>query len=474
MTDAPRILVVDDNDRIHDDFRHVLTPPSHDTGLDDLEAELFGDAPAAPVCSRQPLRVGFASQGETARDMVAAGVRANDRFQVAFVDVRMPPGWDGIQTVRELWKVDRDLQVVLCTAFSDYSWPQMVEALEHAERFLLLKKPFEADEVLQMVSCLASKWSVIQTIRCSMDLLKQQVHERTKDLSSTNARLVAEMEHRQAVELELRHAQKMEAVGQLAAGVAHEINTPIQFIGDSVHFLGEAFDDLSALVGTYRELVHATGDPALRSRADQAEQTADLEFVTDNVQPAIERTLDGVSRVSKIVCALKSFSHAGSDRPAPVDLNQALLDTLVVAANEYKYVADVATDLGELDPVTCHVGDLNQVFLNLLVNAAHAIADAQADGERGRILVRSRMADGWVTVSISDSGTGIPEDVQTRIFDPFFTTKEVGRGTGQGLSISRNLVVDKHGGALTFDTRPGEGTTFHVRLPVKGAGAQAA
>jgi PAS domain S-box-containing protein len=278
---------------------------------------------------------------------------------------------------------------------------------------------------------------------------------------------------RDRLELDLRLAQKLEAVGQLAAGIAHEINTPTQFIGDTVRFLGDAFGDLIDLLDAYQELLVAADrgpvPSALVARVREAEDRADLDYLRARVPGAVARADDGVNRVATIVRAMREFAHPPATEKAPVDINAALRSTLVVAMNEYKYVADVETELGALPPVICDGGDMNQVFLNLIVNAAHAIADATGDScGRGRISLRTVAEGDHIRISVSDTGTGIPAEVAGRIYDPFFTTKEVGRGTGQGLAIARQIVVERHGGTITFETHPGRGTTFHVRLPIAG------
>jgi signal transduction histidine kinase len=278
-------------------------------------------------------------------------------------------------------------------------------------------------------------------------------------------------EDRRRMELELRLSQKLEAVGQLAAGIAHEINTPVQFVGDTVRFLDDAFTDLSGLVEAYgelRDLAAASGiAPEALARLAAAEETADLEYLRERVPAALERAHDGIDRVAKIVRAIRDFAHPPTTIKAPVDVNQALANTLVVAANEYKYVADVDTDFADLPTIVANAGDLNQVFLNLVVNAAQAIEDhVGTSGERGRISIATHCEGENVVVSIADTGGGIPAEVAGRVFDPFFTTKEVGRGTGQGLAISHTIVNERHGGSLTFITEVGEGTTFHVSLPV--------
>jgi signal transduction histidine kinase len=275
------------------------------------------------------------------------------------------------------------------------------------------------------------------------------------------------------LENDLAQAQKLESVGRLAAGVAHEINTPVQFVSDSVHFVREAMDDLSEIVDKYRDLRIATesgtGVEAAAKAAEDAENEADLDYILENAPVALDRARDGLSRVAAIVRSMKEFAHPDRKEMAQADLNQAISSTLIIAANEYKYVADVETGFSELPPVNCFAGEINQVVLNLIVNAAHAISDVvKGTSAKGKITVATRAHENFVEIAISDTGRGIPVEARSRIFDPFFTTKEVGKGTGQGLAIARSVIVEKHGGSLTFDTELGKGTTFYIRLPVAG------
>ena len=253
-------------------------------------------------------------------------------------------------------------------------------------------------------------------------------------------------------EVQVRHAQKMEAVGQLAAGVAHEINTPIQFVSDSAYFLQTAFEDLLAFVDG-------------RKSADEA----DLEYLRSQIPKALERTIKGLDRVANIVRALKGFSYTHQGEKVLADPNRLVEDTLLVCKNEYKYIADVMTELRTIPLLACHPGDICQVLLNLVVNAAHAIESQAREGQRGQIGIETAFLDDEIVIRVSDDGPGIPEAIQHRIFEPFFTTKEVGRGTGQGLAISRAIVVEGHSGSLEFATSVGKGTTFSVRLPLRGA-----
>ncbi len=464
-----RVLVVDDTPAIHDDIRKVLSGANDASrALGELEADLFG---GAPVRARAAYHIDSAYPGQEAVDKIRCELNVGRRYEVAFVDVRMPPGWDGIETIEQIWKIDPNVQVVICTAYSDHAWPEIVARLGHSDQLLILKKPFDIVEVNQLAHALGEKWALARANHDHVEKLTEIVRERTAALEAANGQLKKEHAQRQTIELELRLAQKLEAVGQLAAGIAHEVNTPIQYVSDSVQFLQTAFGDLTALVGRYKTLLHSTAEehalPALHAELDEAETTADLVYLEDQIPKAFDRVFEGTTRVTTIVRAMKEFAHSDSRQMAPADLNRALHSTLIVASNEYKYVADIRLDLAELPAVTCHIGDLNQVFLNLIVNAAHAIEDVVGEsGSRGNIGVKTSLDGGEVLIAISDDGTGIPATVQPRIFDPFFTTKEVGRGSGQGLAIARTIVIEKHGGTLTFDTAPGRGTTFNIRLPI--------
>ncbi len=282
-------------------------------------------------------------------------------------------------------------------------------------------------------------------------------------------------EHRKLRE-QLLQAQKLESVGQLAAGIAHEINTPIQYIGDNVRFLRDTFNSLAALNGTYTQLLEAarggTVSSEVLSEVSLAIRNADVDYIMEEIPKAIEQTLEGVSRVASLVRAMKEFSHPGTGEKVPLDLNRAIESTVTVARNEWKYVAEMKLDLdANLPLVNCLPGEFNQVILNMVVNAAHAIADVIAanGAPKGLISIKTQSLIGNVEIRIHDTGGGIPEKARTRIFDPFFTTKEIGKGTGQGLAIARSVVVDKHQGSIDFESDPESGTTFIIRLPCEAA-----
>jgi two-component system, NtrC family, sensor kinase len=287
-----------------------------------------------------------------------------------------------------------------------------------------------------------------QMVERSLELASSELFER-------NQQLREDIERRKRLEIELAQAEKLRAVGQLASGIAHELNTPIQYVGDNTSFLKHAFGVLLPLI--QQTIAQSNGGVPRR----------DLDFLCAQIPEAIEATLEGCNRVAEIVGAMKMFAHSDRNEHAAADINRALTATLAVARNHLKYVAEVTLDLGQLPDVECNIGELNQVFLNLLVNAGDAVQDKHQGAALGRVCVTTRHDGERVVIEVSDDGCGIPEAARGHIFEPFFTTKEVGRGSGQGLAISRSIVVDKHGGALSFVTTLGQGTTFRIELPLK-------
>jgi signal transduction histidine kinase/FixJ family two-component response regulator len=589
-----------------------------------------------------------AFQGKEGLDRIQKALSTNRPYAMAFVDMRMPPGWDGIETIGHIWKQCHDLQIVICTGFSDFSWHDLIKRFGHSDRLLILKKPFDMTEVRQVAYSLAEKWDLAHQAQGHLERLQKLVSERTAKLQEANLslqrkifenkqaerRLVTQHsigrvlvesatlneaaerifkivcenldwdwaglwlldtpatmlrlsnsshalpgafaefekssrsksfesgvclpgrvwstgqpvwvwdanrdplftrgdaatkeglhgavafpvwmgtrvfgvmeflsrelrerdaeqlqtfavlgasagqfierkdaeEKRSLMELQLRHAQKLESIGQLAAGIAHEINTPTQYIGDNIRFLQTSFADLQRLQRGYDDLLRAVKEnaasPELVARIEDAAKRADLTFLLEEIPRAIEQSLDGVNRVARIVRAMKEFSHPGTGQKIPIDLNSAVETTLTVAGNEWKYVATVELDFDEELPlVPCLPGEFNQVILNIVVNAAQAIAEVVQDGAKGKgvISVKTRSVGEWAEIRIRDTGAGIPEKIRHKVFDPFFTTKAVGKGTGQGLAIAHAVIVDRHGGTISFESETGVGTVFIIRLPM--------
>ena len=268
-------------------------------------------------------------------------------------------------------------------------------------------------------------------------------------------------------------APHLAALGQLAAGIAHEINTPAQYVSDNLHFLQEAFDGFLRVLDRYQAVYQTVKASAGLSQEVQEVETAlmneELDYFLEQVPEALEQSMEGMTRITQIVEAIRDFSHPGLMEKKTVDINKAIRNTVIVTRNLWKYSSDLETDLDDTLPnIPCQPGEINQVLLNLIVNAADAVSEALGSSSaagKGRIYIATRRIDTWIDIEISDTGTGIPESIQQKIFDPFFTTKPPGKGTGQGLAIAASVIAN-HGGTLAFETTSGKGTSFHIRLPL--------
>lgn len=459
-----RILLIDDLPAIHDDFHKILAVPAAQDRLNLLESRLFG---AAPRAQELGFKIDGALQGAQGVAMAAAALEAQRPYAVAFVDMRMPPGWDGVETITRLWQVDSALQVVLCTAYSDYSWDDVLDRLDGHERLLVLKKPFDAIEVRQLASTLVEKWNVTRQAAWKMDMLETAVRCRTEELSRANSRLQAEVDERKQLESRMVQTEKMASIGLLAAGVAHEINNPLGFLSSNFGMLEEYLHSVFDMLSVYE-----LAEPGLAESAATlircAREQSQLAFLREDIPVLMAESRDGMERVGKIVQSLKDFSRADTEQIwEPADLHRGIESTMTIIASEVRRVADVVREYGELPLVECIPSQLNQVVMNLLVNAVHATGP-----ERGRIVIRTGMAGGDAWIEVQDSGCGIPVDVLPRIFDPFFTTKAVGKGTGLGLSLSYGI-VQRHQGRIDVTTAQGEGSIFRVTLPVRQALAAA-
>jgi signal transduction histidine kinase len=320
------------------------------------------------------------------------------------------------------------------------------------------------DRVEERLAAPSSAFAVLQ----QSIALEHAVTSKTRELAEQKQRLADALRELQMTQAELTQSQKLSAIGQLAAGVAHEINTPIQYVGDNLTFLERVFAQLLPLLDA---AIHASRDtPDGITRLRECLAGTRLTKVASQVPRALEQSLEGVARVSSIVNAMKAFSHPSGGAKALFDLREAIESTVTVARNEWKYVADVELEISPGLPLIYGMRDeLNQVILNLVVNAAHAIADEIRDriDARGRITIVATQDEGWCEIRVCDTGAGIPEAARPKIFDPFFTTKPVGKGTGQGLAIAHNVVVEKHGGTIAFETKLGVGTSFIIRIPAQ-------
>lgn len=461
---ARRVLLIDDMPAIHEDFRKILLPPAAaaDASLDAAEAFLFGASAAAPL---PEFTLDCASQGEEGVGMAAAALAAGRPYALAFVDMRMPPGWDGVQTIEQLWLADPALQVVICTAYSDHTWQEVLARLDARDRLLILRKPFDMIEVQQLAHTLTEKWRLTRQAASRMETLESAVASRTAELLEANRQLQRQFEQRKQLESRLVHSEKLASLGLLCGGVAHEINNPLGFLQSNFGVLEEYLDNLFELLETYagKGQDGAAVRPAPPAHCDPER----LAFLREDIPILMAQSKDGMGRVSKIVQSLRDFSRNGSNG-SPwelADLHRGLDSTLNIMAGEIRKVAELRKDYGELPLVECLPSELNQVFMNLVINAAHAIGP-----ERGLITIRTGSRRGQAWVEVADNGCGIAPEVQPRIFDPFYTTKPPGQGTGLGLSLSYGIVRN-HGGRIDVQSTPGRGTVFRIVLPLRQSGA---
>ncbi|BBL57897.1 sensor histidine kinase [Methylomonas koyamae] len=408
-----------------------------------LDAMFNGSAQASLQSAAENLSYQFlgCSSAAEATAAIRGGIKSGQVFQLALVENSLPDA-QGLDLIRSLWQADADLHVVLCCAGQELSWEQIAAKLGESDQLLILEKPFSDLELRQIIHAALRKWQSHNVMR----YMEQQIELRTQAIEQANKNLL--------------QAEKLAAVGQLAAGIAHEINTPAQYVGDNLQAIGDFFASVTHLLEQYRKLLAAQGEH--RQLIDQLEQQADLAFILEDAPLAIAQSLEGISQIVRIVQAMKGFSHSGQSNAGWVNVNLALENTLLIARNSYKYVAEVETDFGDVPAIECFPGELAQVFLNIIVNAAQAIEDGKKGG--GKIVIRTAAVGDCVEIRIADNGPGIPEPIRDRIFDPFFTTKDFGKGSGQGLHIAYRIVNQQHGGSLSFASETGQGTEFVVRL----------
>lgn len=452
-----RILLIDDTPSIHDDFRKILMPPVEANQLlDDMESALFGDTTKAQA---QVFELHSAYGGEEGLGLLTTAMTQQRPYALAFVDMRMPQGWDGARTIEELWKVDHDLQVVVCTAYSDYAWEDLLERLHGHDRLLILKKPFDNIEVQQMANTLANKWDMARRASLQTTHLAQLVEQRTQALQ-------LEIDERKHLESQLVQSEKLASLGQLAAGVAHEINNPVGFISSNLSTLDGYFKQLQQILQAYQGAEPLIAAPEQRDQLKALRTSLELDFLTEDIPILIRESKEGIGRVVQIVKDLKNFSRVDNDQTWQfANLQQGIDSTLNIVASELKYKADVVKHYQPLPDIECLASQLNQVVMNLVINAAQAMGP-----ERGTITISNGVEGENIWLEVADNGCGIAPEALQKIFDPFFTTKPVGEGTGLGLSLSYGI-VKKHGGTIAVSSEPGKGTTFRVVLPIRQTAA---
>ncbi|MFH1196863.1 MAG: ATP-binding protein [bacterium] len=279
---------------------------------------------------------------------------------------------------------------------------------------------------------------------------------------------------RKKMQTQITHLQKMESIGTLAAGIAHEINSPTQFIYDNLYFLKDAFENLSQILEFNKSIIQRTTQLSfdeIPGKLKELFELNDLEYLNSEIPKAITQSQEGINRITEIVGAMKEFAHSGPQAQTYTDIQSNIQNTIIVARNEWKYSSEVVTEFDQmLPPILCYPGEINQVILNLIINASHTNAEKNKEtgAIKGEIKISTKKEGEDAVIFIKDTGMGIPKNIRSRIFDPFFTTKEVGKGTGQGLAISHSIIVDKHGGTINFESECNVGTTFKITLPING------
>jgi signal transduction histidine kinase len=439
-----RILVVDDNPAIHDDFRkvlHAVQEPLVD--LVNAEAALFGDA-VAPVVSAD-FEIDSAFQGQEALSKIQQSLAADRPYAMAFVDVRMPPGWDGVETIQRIWAVYPELQVVICTAYSDYSWEEMIRKLGSSDNLVILKKPFDNVEVLQLASAFSRKWQLNRQANLKLDEMGQMVGQRTRELEVANQELRREIQERLQAERQLRQAQKMEAIGQLAAGVAHDFNNVLTVIHGHASML---------LMRLGQEGPHSKSLAEIRRSAERA---------------------------ANVVRQLLMFSRKQILQFRNVDLGDVIRSVsgmLRQLVGEH-IMLETECDKG-LTPIFADRGMLEQIILNLTLNARDAMLrgghiklackEVTVEPESVKPDTDAR-AGRFMRFTVSDTGCGIDAEGLTHLFEPFYTTKEAGKGTGLGLATVFGI-VKQHQGWIEVQSQVNVGTTFTLYFPVSSEPVQ--
>jgi len=438
-----RILIIDDTPAIHDDFRKILVC-DEPAALEAAEAALFGTGTVTHTHPGFELHSAF--QGQEALGMVKRAMAESRPYALAFVDIRMPPGWDGVETISQLWAVDPELQVVICTAYSDYSWDDIVQRFGNTDRLVALKKPFDNIEVLQLAHALTRKWQLAQEAEGRLIRLNFKLAQRSREVTAANKRLVQEIAERKAAEEmlrrteeQLRQSQKLEAIGQLAGGVAHDFNNLLAVIRGNTELALMAPDGLSA-----------------------------------EARDCLGQVTTAADRAANLTRQLLAFSRKQIMQSHPVDLNEVVgnLTKMLkrIIGEHIQLQCDYAPDLR---PVQADGGLLEQVLINLVVNAR----DAMHHGGLLLITTAARILKPtevehhpdtrpgeFVTLRVRDNGVGIAPTDLPHIFEPFFTTKEVGKGTGLGLATVYGI-IKQHQGWVEVDSEPGAGSTFTIVLP---------
>jgi len=459
-----RILVIDDNQAIRADFKKILQPAdAQTTGLEAAGADLFGES------SRQTRSAGFTvdtvPSGEEGLARVQAARAVGRPYALAFVDVRMAPGWDGIETTARIFPSDPDIQIIICTAYSDYSWEEMIAKLGQSDRLVILKKPFDPIEVLQLAHALTEKWELGRQARIRLDQLEGMVAARTRELQSANDQLKIEMEERARTEDFLRQTQKMEAVGRLAGGIAHDFNNLLTVIRGFVQCLTTEVMHPSIIV---TEALHEIDAAAERA----AKLTAQMLMFSHKkqMQPQSINLNEVITQFGGML--MRSLGEGITQIAA--EYNQAMQSGMLLRSLGEDIILEIHTQNTPL-PVRADPVMIELVVLNLALNAR----DAMPHG--GRLVIRTvtleikpedcqrnvRARPGhFACLSVEDTGCGMAPEALVHLFEPFFTTKEASQGSGLGLASAYGI-VKQHEGWIEVESQPEQGSKFKVFLPVE-------
>ncbi|MFU5001996.1 ATP-binding protein [Pseudomonas paraeruginosa] len=429
--------------------RRLLVVEELQVERDRLCAALAGDYEVDAVAS-----------GEDAPARIRAALDVDQPYAVAFLGMSLVSGRCTLPGL--LWQLDPRLQLVICSRPAEFP---LLAALAAEERLLLLGSPAQGAEVRQMAGNLCAKWSLAAYLQSQVSRMERDIQRITDEIGRARDALRKEIGERQELESQLVQTEKLASIGHLAAGVAHEINNPISYISSNYTTLEDHVRRLLEVLQAYEEARPAIRDQALADRLEQLGERVELAFVKEDVAVLLRESREGIGRVRKIVQDLKNFSRVDSEDDWQwANLHQGIESTLNIVASELKYRADVIREYGELPEVRCLPSQINQVVMNLVMNAAQAMGP-----ERGRIVIRTGCDKENAWIEVEDSGQGIAADVLPRIFDPFFTTKPVGKGTGLGLSLSYGI-VQKHAGTIEVRSQPGVGSAFRIVLPLEAPG----
>ena len=464
MDDNQRIIVIDDDPGVRDAFKEILAT-SATSGIAERGAALFGEeTPSLPACSLQSYELTLAENGTQGVAAVESALTQQQPFAVAFIDMNMP-GIDGAETSRRIWAIDPQIKIVIVTAFSEYRPCDIINIAQRDDIFYL-RKPFNSEEIKQFANTLSNSWNTER----EREILAARLETVNAELEDLNQNLQQKVKEQTAM---LIQSEKMSSLGVLAAGVAHEINNPISFVHGNLDAIRKYSASIKKLLQKYRALEESARRHAIDEMQPLIEEIQEfkaghkIDFILEDIVSLADESLDGTRRVRDIVKELRGYSHVDEAAPQPANVNEAIDKALNMIGGELKPNTKLVKAYGELPPVTCYPQKLGQVFINILMNAAQAVADDGTIEIVTRHLDPTGGADdARVKISISDTGCGIPESDLAKVFDPCYTTKPVGQGTGLGLSICYDI-VKSHGGAIKFESEVNTGTKVEITLPVE-------